>query len=150
MLKFYVNLTEIFKNKESLEGQNIEGTKGKIIQNYSYTNIYPYNDNECLNIISLNVKPKVIGSWVAEWVKYVDVNNQSIGLQTIYIPEFGRFQVPIIYATDFLNLINQTVEHIVFVDQTGTFYPNPLFDKKIKVIIEVRGSILIFNVKHLD
>ena len=45
MLKFYVNLTEIFKNKESLEGQNIEGTKGKIIQNYSYTNIYPYNDN---------------------------------------------------------------------------------------------------------
>lgn len=149
MFKFYVSLTEIFKNKESNHGKNIEGNEGKITQNYSYANIYNFCDNcESINVISANAKPKVIGTWVGEWVKYVDVNNQSVGLQTFYIPEFGRFQVPIIFAADFLSLINQNAEYIVLVDHTGSYYNNPLFSKRLKVLLEVRGSSLIYSVEE--
>lgn len=145
-INFYIDSTEIFKNKNTGFGNDIEENTGKHKRITSHANIYLLQ--ECVNNINNNNKPPTsIGTWYGDWVVFNDNNTGTNGKQLIYIPNFGRFELPIIFNTDFLSLINQKFTMISSGNQTGTYFDNTnIFGKKLLVNGEITGNVVIYRV----
>lgn len=136
----YIDTTEIFKNKNILFGNDIDGNKGKHKKISAHADIFLLEENNS------NKTPKVIGKWYADWISFGDDESGTSGRQLIYIPNYGRIELPMMYNTDFITLIGHKFEMITKGNQTGTYFNNHLFGKDIHVNGEITGNIIIFKI----